>query len=679
MIFLLGGYDLEMLTIKKLLDEHNIEYYDKKLQWGAKLSTYKEYFNDHEEFYGVELEEDIEAPTKYTLIDHHGKYSHSKSSLEQVAELLNIKLSREMQLIAANDSRYIQGMQSLCATQEEIKRIRQQDRQAQGVTQEDEKLAKLSIQEANNSPFIYSKTEKFSAVSDRIYHKFSSYTIYNELTISFYGYRITQVITFLKSKNLKDDAIYYGGGDFGFVGIKKGTLSFEQIKNTIKEFKKMQQEKKKLYSYHTFMLPFKYDIKDKSQITKGWEKKTYSFGYNEKAYFHDFFIKSLTSVAYYTKEFEDITFIIKKSKEYKLELDTTSLRLFNELEIGILTINLKNFLHSDIKSILEINDFTRRLYPEYLYSENGEIKAGLVPEYVKFNGVKEDFLFNDTLKEPKISKMIEEFIPTRKITKAVDDRMFLLSFYENEKLANELKKEYLCHNRWYEYVFVDGSGKTVQNEAMQKKLIERATYARWQQYGTMYGMSKYSFVCLAASDFPLKHMQTMYQSMFTLLLTVRATLLKFSQEVSEVAKGLKNKDTPQKVNDLYERYIKFVNEFYFREVTAKDQGLEIYEQAVTTLNIERDVKDLDAEIEELHKYVEMQQKKEMEKEAEATNKKLNSISIYGGILLFASFVTGIFGMNVGEERNFSTLVVSLSIAVAIIIGWNLIKRKEHYE
>ena len=40
-LFLLGGQDLEMLEIKKLLERENIAYKDKNLKWGAKLSDYQ--------------------------------------------------------------------------------------------------------------------------------------------------------------------------------------------------------------------------------------------------------------------------------------------------------------------------------------------------------------------------------------------------------------------------------------------------------------------------------------------------------------------------------------------------------------------------------------------------------------------------------------------------------------
>jgi Mg2+ and Co2+ transporter CorA len=154
---------------------------------------------------------------------------------------------------------------------------------------------------------------------------------------------------------------------------------------------------------------------------------------------------------------------------------------------------------------------------------------------------------------------------------------------------------------------------------------------------------------------------------------LRATLLKFSSEVSNIADDIEKKDTAEKVNDLYKRYIQFVNSFYFREITPKEQGLEIYEKAIDILNIQRDVKDLDAEIEELHKYVEIQQKKVAELEAEKTNKKLNNISLYGGVLLGTSVLTGFFGMNVGSDDNFSSWIVYPLIILSIYSGYRYFK------
>lgn len=668
-LFLLGGHDLEMLEIKNILDTSKMHYEDKKLLWGAKLSDYKEFLNFDGTLYGIELEEDIDITKNYIAIDHHGKNFHMPSSLEQVAEILNIELSREQKLIALNDSRYIDGMRTLCATKKEIQEIRTRDRQAQGVTEEDEDLAIMSINVAktDKSNIFFAKTPHFSAITDKIYDDYQNFIIYNENKIVFYGYKTQSILEFLKAQKVDENSFYYGGGDFGFVGIKEGIYTQEAIENLIKEFRKMQ-EQETIYSYHTFMLPFKFDKENKEAILKSWMFEPYKEKYNEIAYFHSFFQESMfTKVenknsAFYTKnEYKNSEYIICKSEEYKLNLKSVNLRIFNT-DVGILSFHLENKSNPDMKAILEINDFGRRVYAEYLDYEK-EL-CGLVPNYVKMGAVEERFEFDKNQTKPKLSKIIQALLPINKITPAVDDRMFVISFYKNEKISQELKNDYTSHDKWYEYAFIDGGGITVQNKEMQKELTQKTSYVRWQNYGSMYGITKYSFVCLSDSDFPLKHMQTMYFQMFSLLLMVRASLLKFSYEVSTIADDT-DKDISQNISSTYKRYIQFVNNFYFREITPKDQGLELYEKAIDILKIERDVKDLDAEIEELHRYVNML-------EEEKRTESMNKISKLGSYLLLPALIASFFGMNIIDFSTYKDSIcseyITMTVVSAVVVG-----------
>jgi len=660
MIFLLGGYDLEMITIKKLLEDNGITYIDKNLSWGAKLSDYKDEFSTNKQIYGIELEEDITPPKNYSSIDHHNQNSHMPSSLEQVAKILNIKLSRDQQLVSANDSGYIKGMQNICATQDEIENIRRRDREAQGVTQKDENLATKSIVNSNTH-IIYSLTPHFSAISDKVYTKYDHFIIYNDTKIVFYNYEVKKTLDFLSKNSIKPQDYYNGGGEFGFVGIKEDVLDNKEIKSLLKEFKKML-EQKKIISHHIFMFPFIIiDGKDededernknRAKLTQDWEFQAYRDNYNERAYFHSFFQKSMftdkkedeNSYFYTKKEYKNSEFIICKSKEYKLNLKSINLRIFTT-GVGILSFHLENTKHTDIEDILEINDYGRRIYPEYLDEKQ---ECTLVPNYIKIKKnqetvVEENFRYKERPTEIKLSKIITKFLPEANIRPAIDDRMVVISFYKNSNFSNDLKRDYIKNDKWYEYVYIDGAGKTVQNNDMQYELIKKATYSRWQGYGTLFGISKYSFVAMAEdSDFIEKtvenHMKTMYFQMFSLLLMLRATILKFSAEVSDIADDIDKPETAEKVSKLYKRYIQFVNRFYFREITAKDQGLEIYEKAMSILNIQRDIKDLDAEIEELHKFVEIQTEKE-------TADKMNTLTWIGGVLLPPSIVTGFLGMN----------------------------------
>jgi len=198
-IFLLGGNDLEMLTIRDLLLDKGIIFEPriyKSLPWGISVTYYDYIFNDvqYSNFiiYGIELSEPAGwvKPSNYYSIDHHNERSNEKSSLEQIADLLQIELTREQLLIAANDKGFIPAMEAIGATKEEIAEIRRLDRLAQGVTEEDEHLAEKSIKknkkEKNGITIIKSLTPRFSTLTDRLYPN-NKLLIYTDTELNYFG------------------------------------------------------------------------------------------------------------------------------------------------------------------------------------------------------------------------------------------------------------------------------------------------------------------------------------------------------------------------------------------------------------------------------------------------------------------------------------------------------------
>ena len=186
-IFLLGGHDLEMETIRKLLEcigfsdldsSHagNGHYADRNLRWDnsflSKYSDILETYGNRNGFhiYGIELRPDppagksngqrIALPANYTLIDHHDDDSDKESSLEQIFKILrahyakDIEWRREFELVAANDSKYIPGMKAIPdekggpASDKEVADIRFRDRRAQGITPDMEEAAKKAMHES---------------------------------------------------------------------------------------------------------------------------------------------------------------------------------------------------------------------------------------------------------------------------------------------------------------------------------------------------------------------------------------------------------------------------------------------------------------------------------------------------------------------------------------------------
>jgi len=100
--------------------------------------------------YGVELA----GPNSYSAInlDHH-RYadedrSNQLSSLEQVANILDVPLDRWCHLVAANDKAWIPGLLAEGATPGEIEAVRQQDRTAQGIGESHRRQAEVDLQGA---------------------------------------------------------------------------------------------------------------------------------------------------------------------------------------------------------------------------------------------------------------------------------------------------------------------------------------------------------------------------------------------------------------------------------------------------------------------------------------------------------------------------------------------------
>lgn len=238
-LFLLGGYDLEMLTIKQMLEERDdCAVADKHLHWdNALLSAYQEELSKYadSQIYGIELREDIIAPGNYFSIDHHNDKNGQPSSLEQIANLLGVNLNRYQQLVAANDKGYIPAMKAMMASNEEIDEIRRKDRKAQGVTEEDELLAEQSIKNHldryKDISIVYSQTSKFSAICDRLF-PYQRLLIYTDSEWTFYGDGKASLVNEFDA-DIQGGRVYHGGGSMGFIGSARGAFPQKTIKDFV--------------------------------------------------------------------------------------------------------------------------------------------------------------------------------------------------------------------------------------------------------------------------------------------------------------------------------------------------------------------------------------------------------------------------------------------------------------
>ncbi len=223
--FFLGGYDAEMCEIRKLLEENEQKFYDHKLKWGAKLSSYKKEMQGLESMtipVFIELILDISYRSDCIIIDHHNLKNGDtrKSSIEQVAELVNVKLNRWQQMIAINDVQWIDGLVNFGASKEEIEKIRQYDRKCQGISAEEERQAEEAIEKLEsygNLAIVKIPHIHASTVMDRLYGKFENILVVSPDEVNFSG---SGDVVMMLSEIYEN--CWYGGAlpERGFWGLK---------------------------------------------------------------------------------------------------------------------------------------------------------------------------------------------------------------------------------------------------------------------------------------------------------------------------------------------------------------------------------------------------------------------------------------------------------------------------
>lgn len=158
LVFFLGGQDLEMVTLRALLEESAPgRFYDAGLGWSeAKASRYRETIEAVAKRGQVpvlvELENDLGLDeVDCVVVDHHGSRAGRgrATALEQVFDLLELpreRWDRWLELVAANDRAYIAGLAEAGASREEMVRVRAADRRAQGIGEAEEQAAERAVE-----------------------------------------------------------------------------------------------------------------------------------------------------------------------------------------------------------------------------------------------------------------------------------------------------------------------------------------------------------------------------------------------------------------------------------------------------------------------------------------------------------------------------------------------------
>lgn len=210
--------DAESVEAANLAREHGVQVLVTGQPWGASWKEMEgskgleptveeavrlwQYANPDGTVYGLELRGENDFGAKN--IDHHyytlpggvvDDRRNPKSSLEQVAEVLNKELTNYQKLVCANDASYIPGMEAELRKQGIdpasaeglglIDLVRRADRCAQGVTPDDEASARNDVNKAEwrgRKVLVHVTTRLGTAQSDLLYGRADEQLHVNQAT-----------------------------------------------------------------------------------------------------------------------------------------------------------------------------------------------------------------------------------------------------------------------------------------------------------------------------------------------------------------------------------------------------------------------------------------------------------------------------------------------------------------
>lgn len=281
------------------------------------------------------------------------------------------------------------------------------------------------------------------------------------------------------------------------------------------------------------------------------------------------------------------------------------------------------------------------------------------------------------------------------ISPALDDRMFVCCCVADTKTAkfytaaNVLGEFNYLHddktaNSLYEFVFIDTEGNvSCPTAEMRKELLSAHVYKRWLSCCTLQAVTNYSLVCVTSESVyapVILPFLTQYTRLACFALVQRASLIKFQADAALLSAHIKNpkkKINTQNIialNKLQERFVAFQSQLNLFEVTAQEQGCELYGMLREFLFVDKQREALQNQLDALYS---------------AANTTLDTnfnkwATIFALIALFLS-LAGFFADGVDVVQKFKGCVwhvlalfgVAVAVAVGVISGFQIKYRRRH--
>ena len=466
-----------------------------------------------------------------------------------------------------------------------------------------------------------------------------------------------------------------------------------------------EKESKPVISYHTFMFPFLFEMNKK--MTRGkfeacchpgwfpdvWEPDAMKapIWYNQYHYFNE----ATQNAIYMPKDFKDnsqtvvknlrfdllslteenpkanplremtrqrnensqIQYVIRKDKDYYLDVNAIRMKLFNT-GVGILIFELENRDYPSENDVKLINDIGRRIYAPY-YAEDKEDKnrifCTICAEALYFAKDKKNIAPDDdpslipkgiraaadvTVLAKPIRQLLSNsncHVTTNRncakneicIEPIIDDRMFVACYYINgdfvdamrewdgdryrymtdakSRVPSENEKNSNTAHRLYTMMYVDSNGICCHGRDMLQKLLsDDHIYTRWLEYswfdkkeservfaGTITGFSEYTMISVAKN--PPEHLINAFLTQY-----VEIAILVLAQRASLLAFEYMISECARgkhyEVQTIQKKYTLFQSQILLKEVSPQQQGIELYDLLKKNLMIEKEQSEIKEQI-----------------------------------------------------------------------------------
>lgn len=314
----------------------------------------------------------------------------------------------------------------------------------------------------------------------------------------------------------------------------------------------------------------------------------------------------------------DVTLIETSFDIYLLKL-TLQYNFESQKEYNV--SSLKETLLDDNKNIVRdlftvayntINDLGRRFFlpnadkinEDKIYSaDNCNARKMELGRYICKNAYIsiEEETFSPNVKELDNykSKIINYFLDEDNVVQyesCLDDRMFTCGVMINNDYVERLKDtdsiELKDEKLLYQTVFVDAyDSLSCPDDVKRKEDLEKSLYRRWAPYGTLFGVTNYSFISLFTklNKYIFHLLETsvnIYSDMATIALIERAAAMHY---INREDNNLKDSLS-----------IDINNAVYLKEISEQLQGIELFDMLREQMKLDENIEHLKNKLDLIH-------------------------------------------------------------------------------